>query len=181
MRKIPLTIETSNLTLRSLLPRDAELLRLWLKSPAILKAHSPGASFPEHFPLETFIFGPGETFSLQYAITVRDGMELIGLAGFYRIDWSLRTAEIGLFIGLPSFQGRGYGTETVRRLAKSAADDLDLDKLFAQILPDNIPARRCFEKAGFETADESTCTTLLDRDLTSRLFRGFHRERKTAS
>lgn len=148
-RNIPLTVEGPKIRLRKLLSADVDRLRQWLRDPSILAAHPAGATFPDTFPLETFVFGPGDLFSLQYAITTRGNDRLIGLAGLYLVNWTNGSAEVGLIIGEATERGSGYGTEVIGRLGRTAGQALGLNRLVARILASNQPARRCFARAGF--------------------------------
>jgi RimJ/RimL family protein N-acetyltransferase len=56
--------------------------------------------------------------------------------------------DMGLWIGR-DFHGRGYGTETVRLVARYAFERLQLAKLEATVFVGNMASRRCFEKCGF--------------------------------
>ena len=56
--------------------------------------------------------------------------------------------DMGLWIGR-DFHGRGYGTETVRLVARYAFERLQLAKLEATVFVGNVASRRVFEKCGF--------------------------------
>ncbi len=151
MRKIPLKIQTARLCLRKLVPEDSEPLLRWLKSLSASPMGVFDPALPESFPLETFVFDPGGTFSLQYAITILGTSKLIGLAGLYHIDGRKGVAEVGIVIGDPAYRGQGLGPETIRRLADIAGKELGLTTLFARVRPRNTRAEKCFEKVGFVT------------------------------
>lgn len=58
------------------------------------------------------------------------------------------SGEIGYWIGQP-FQGRGYGTETVKKLVSFAFRETELTRLFAGVFSNNSASMRVLEKAGF--------------------------------
>jgi ribosomal-protein-alanine N-acetyltransferase len=58
------------------------------------------------------------------------------------------TGTLGYWIGRP-FAGRGHGTEAVRAMVGHAFDDLNLHRVEAACVPDNLASRRVLEKAGF--------------------------------
>lgn len=58
------------------------------------------------------------------------------------------TGTLGYWIGRP-FAGRGHGTEAVRAMIGYAFDDLNLHRVEAACVPDNLASRRVLEKAGF--------------------------------
>jgi RimJ/RimL family protein N-acetyltransferase len=78
----------------------------------------------------------------------------IGAAGIKHIDGG--TGEVFLYIGEPSWRGRGAGSD-VLRLCQERALQLGLDQLTATILPANGQSVRAFEKAGY-TIDERGST-----------------------
>ena len=59
-----------------------------------------------------------------------------------------QTGTLGYWIGEP-FQGRGYTTEAVRLISRFAFSGLQLHRVEAACLPENIASRRVLEKAGF--------------------------------
>lgn len=58
------------------------------------------------------------------------------------------TGTLGYWIGWP-FAGRGHGTEAVRAMIGYAFDELNLHRVEAACVPDNLASRRVLEKAGF--------------------------------
>lgn len=58
------------------------------------------------------------------------------------------SVELGYSL-LPSFQGRGYGTELVQGLAAWAFADRSLDRILADTFPEFIASVRILEKNGF--------------------------------
>ena len=162
MRRIPLTIGTSELCLRKLTDYDVAPIRAWFLDDSNRAAHAGRAIDPGAFLLDTFLLGPGSSFSLQYGIVVENGSRLIGLAGIYAIDWTKETAEIGLMIGDMRYRGHGYGTKILHLLTEMAAHDLRIRMIFAQVLPGNIAASRCFQKSGFHPAGEGMWARRMD-------------------
>jgi ribosomal-protein-alanine N-acetyltransferase len=55
---------------------------------------------------------------------------------------------LGYWVGEP-FQGRGYITEAVKLISRFAFTQLNLHRVEAACLPENIASRRVLEKAGF--------------------------------
>lgn len=56
--------------------------------------------------------------------------------------------DIGLWLG-EMYQGRGYGTQTVRKLVEYGFEHLGLEKIEACVFTGNWASRRVFEKNGF--------------------------------
>ncbi len=78
-----------------------------------------------------------------------ESWKLIGTTGLMGIDWRDRNAELGILIGEKSYWDHGYGTETVRLLAKYGFDTLNLHRIFLRVFESNPRAIRAYEKAGF--------------------------------
>ena len=57
-------------------------------------------------------------------------------------------AELSLLVS-DRFQGRGLGTELVRRLLQVGRDE-NIDRIFGDILPENVQMQRICEKLGFK-------------------------------
>jgi RimJ/RimL family protein N-acetyltransferase len=87
--------------------------------------------------------GEIHNFTIIEAATVRP----IGSASI-RPDGQHFRADMGLWIGKP-FQGRGYGTQVVRRLIEYGFERLRLEKIDADVFVGNWASRRIFEKNGF--------------------------------
>ena len=85
------------------------------------------------------------------AIDIRDdnGWRLIGNTSFFNLEWTNRSAELGIFIGDKSLWNKGYGTETVCLLLRHGFEALNLHRIYLQVYSTNPRARRSYEKAGF--------------------------------
>lgn len=71
----------------------------------------------------------------------------IGMLSLFNI--ANKGAEVGIFIGEKTYWGRGYGTESLRRVLPYCFNNLGLKKVYLKVIPDNIRAIRCYEKVGF--------------------------------
>jgi len=108
--------------------------------------------------------GPASLAEFQRALTERAGQAArgeihnftiietvtgkpIGSASI-RPDAANFRGDIGLWIGKP-FQGKGYGTQTVRWLLVYGFEHLGLEKIEASVFVGNWASRRIFEKNGF--------------------------------
>ena len=81
------------------------------------------------------------------AFMLFDGDELVG-------DGDLRGicdggAELAFLIADPKQQGKGLGTKLALLLTTFGFRVLDLDTIFASVVPANVASRRVFEKLGF--------------------------------
>ena len=74
---------------------------------------------------------------------------LIGNCSFMDINWTVRSAEVGLFIGDKSCWNKGYGTEVMHLLLRLGFETLNLNRIFLRVDEANKGGIRAYEKAGF--------------------------------
>ncbi|WP_026575647.1 GNAT family N-acetyltransferase [Bacillus sp. UNC438CL73TsuS30] len=75
----------------------------------------------------------------------RENNTIIGDIGFKGKPNSENTVEVGYGI-IPSAQNKGYATEAVNEIIKWAFTNVDVDKVVAECLHDNIPSIKVLEK-----------------------------------
>ena len=85
----------------------------------------------------------------NYAIVLKEGDELLGNIGLMDVDPVDGTAEVGLFIGEASRQGKGYGTEALRLLCDYGFNVLRLSNIMLRTADFNGRAQACYRKVGF--------------------------------
>jgi RimJ/RimL family protein N-acetyltransferase len=74
--------------------------------------------------------------------------ELVGAIGLHRIDWTLRSFEIGYW-RKTGCEGRGFMTEAVRAMARMAFDALDARRVEIRMDDRNVASWQLAERAGF--------------------------------
>ena len=92
-----------------------------------------------------------------FGIEIREGepeegnerWRLVGNCSFMDINWTIRSAEVGLFIGEKSCWNKGYGTEVMRLLLQLGFETLNLNRIFLRVDEANKGGIRAYEKAGF--------------------------------
>ena len=77
----------------------------------------------------------------------REG-ELVGATGLHRIDWPLRSFEIGYW-RRTGCEGRGFMTEAVRAMARMAFDALGARRVEIRMDDRNVASWQLAERAGF--------------------------------
>jgi RimJ/RimL family protein N-acetyltransferase len=75
---------------------------------------------------------------------------VIGVIGLTGIDTTHRTAEIYIVIGQKEFWGKGVILEAERLLIDWAFNFLRLEKIWADVLPNNIASIITMKKLGFQ-------------------------------
>ena len=74
---------------------------------------------------------------------------LIGNCSFMDINWAVRSAEVGLFIGEKSCWNKGYGTDVMQTLLDLGFGTLNLNRIFLRVDEANKGGISAYEKAGF--------------------------------
>lgn len=133
---------------RTDLPRFVE----WLNDPDVrryLTMNLPVSQAGEEQWFDDMLKRPAD--EQPFAIEIHNGTDwqLIGNCGFMDIDHTVRSAEVGLFIGDKSCWNKGYGTEVMRLLVRIGFESLNLNRIFLRVDEDNLAGIRAYEKAGF--------------------------------
>lgn len=108
-----------------------------------------------HFPktieeLEDFVHKNSNSNSILFAICDLSDDKYIGNIKLGPIDWKNRKAEFGRFIGDVNSRGKGIGSETTRLILEYAFMDLNLHKVTAGCVSDNIASIKSNLKFGFK-------------------------------
>jgi [ribosomal protein S5]-alanine N-acetyltransferase len=142
--------------IRALLLDDVEsLLQLRLRNRAFLEPFEPLQS-DKHFTVEgqlEAIHRVDENWKsgvgFGFGIFLRDTNELIGrvnLSNVVRGAW--QSCTIGYFMDQASNR-KGYMTEAVRLACQFAFEEVDLHRVQAAVMPNNLASIRVVEKNGF--------------------------------
>lgn len=83
-----------------------------------------------------------------FAVAEKDGSRVIGTASYVSADEYFKTVEIGYSV-LSDLWNRGYGTEIANGLMGYAFDRMEVQRVFARVLPPNVASARVLEKLGF--------------------------------
>ena len=151
------TLETENLILRPFKDEDVDdyfgvldspEVRRWLHLPESLDrsdAWQQMAGFLGQWELR----GTG-----NWALEEKKSGQFVGRAGLHRPerhDWP--GVEVGWTLH-PDYWGRGYATEAGAAAVRYGFDELEVDKLFSCILPENYKSQTVAKRLGFEFLEE---------------------------
>lgn len=75
--------------------------------------------------------------------------KLIGNIGIMHINWTDRSAEIGVMIGEKDHWGRGFGTDAITLLLRYMFEELSIERVSLYCDEKNIRAQRSYQKCGF--------------------------------
>ncbi|WP_223700445.1 GNAT family N-acetyltransferase [Sutcliffiella deserti] len=148
MKPVP-TLLTERLQLRKLTLKDAETIFLYFSNPEMTRFYGM-EPFESRLEAEKFIKNFLDDYNMlfRWGIVEKDSNRLIGTCGFHAISEKHLRAEIGYEIDVP-FWGKGYATEAIKALIEYGMDTLKLQRIGANVYPENISSRRVLEKAGF--------------------------------
>ena len=124
----------------------------WLNDPEVCRYLSmslPVSQAGEELWFENMLKMPSEEQPLGIEIKEGEGWLLIGICSISKINWRIRSAEVGLFIGDKSKWNKGYGTEVMRLLLHHGFGTLNLNRIFMHVDSENKGGIRAYEKAGF--------------------------------
>ena len=91
---------------------------------------------------------------IQFIINDKGNGEDIGSVYFRDIDYELKTAEFGIFLGEERYAGRGYGSEATKLSLDYITKVKDLRTVSLRLLKDNERAHKAYEKCGFRLLDK---------------------------
>ena len=83
----------------------------------------------------------------DFALVEKDSGKMIGTCGFTRFNFSSYSAEIG-FVLNPKYWGYSIAPEASRRVIRFGFDTLELHRIEARYMENNIQSRRVMEKSG---------------------------------
>lgn len=151
-------LATERLTLRPFRAEDApslhRLINDWQVCRDLAAVPFPYARAEADRFIAEAAAGLSDGRSFHLAITGQEGgaESLVGGISMH-VDPQERVAEIGYWVGR-RFWGHGVASEAVRRLARWALANLDLDRLMADAATDNGASHAVLRKVGFRHVGE---------------------------
>ena len=138
--------------LRAIERRDLPLFVTWLNDPEVrhgLVLYLPLSMAEEEQWFENMLKSPANEHPLMIEAITEAGWAPLGNCGLFDIDWRIRQAEFGMFIGAKQYWNQGYGTDVVRLILRHGFQTLNLNRIFLRVYANNPRAQRAYEKAGF--------------------------------
>ena len=148
LKPVPM-IRTERLQLRSLTLKDSDIIFAYFSNPEMTRFYGM-EPFQSKLESDKFIkdFIDDYTTLYRWGIVEKSTGFLVGTCGFHAVSDKHRRAEIGYEIDLP-YWGKGYATEAIQGLVKFGFDSMELNRIGANVYPENIGSRKVLEKAGF--------------------------------
>ncbi|MBN1667868.1 MAG: GNAT family N-acetyltransferase [Anaerolineales bacterium] len=138
--------------LRAIERADLPRFVAWLNDPEVrrgLQMYLPLSQAEEEQWYEEMLTRPVDQHPLTIEVITEDGWVPIGNCGLFGIDWRVRQAEFGIFIGDRPSWNQGYGTDATRLMLQHAFETLNLNRIFLRVYENNPRAIRAYEKSGY--------------------------------
>ena len=84
-----------------------------------------------------------------FQVAIVDDGRIVGVLGFYRLDWQNRSTSVGYWIA-ESSQGQGTVTQATRALTDHAFRTWKLNRVEIRVAVDNVRSRAIPARLGFE-------------------------------
>ena len=85
-----------------------------------------------------------------FAVRLLENDELLGNIGFNSLDMVNRNGALGVLIGNPKHQRKGYGTEALKLILDYGFSFLNLRNISLNVFEYNKPAYNLYKKIGFK-------------------------------
>lgn len=144
-------IVTDRLLLRNYCEGDLENLHRLKSDPLVWKYSSNNSTNDvddTRIILENLIKKYSEGLNDFQALFLKNSDEYIGEAGILSLNKKSQRAVIGYNL-IPKFWGRGYATEITAALVKCLFEQLNVERVEALVIEENIASRKVLEKSGF--------------------------------
>lgn len=144
-------LETERLIIRQVRRSDAKELYELCRRPETSKyAHwSPHTSLYATKSYISYLLSLKRKHQLTgFVIVEKQSGKLIGTCSYVSIDEDYKTAEIGYCI-LKEYWGQGFAKEAVDSLLWYGFEEINLQRIYARVLPENIQSVRVLQKCGF--------------------------------
>jgi RimJ/RimL family protein N-acetyltransferase len=138
-----------NISLTAVSAEDADLLLKMINDPE-MESSIIGWSLPVSTEQQLLWLQNRDSIELstiRFIVKNCEGLS-VGVVSLSEIDWKNRSADINIKI-VKQCQGLGLGKQAVYALIKYSFEQLNLNRLEADILETNVPSRKIFEKCGF--------------------------------
>ena len=147
----PLLLITERLLLRDFVESDWQAVLDYQQDPLYLRYNewpSRTADEVRHF-VQMFLDQQQQTprIKFQFAVTLKSTGRLIGNCGVRRAPAAAREADIGYELN-SAYWGNGYATESARAVMRFGFTHMDLERITAWCVADNLASARVLEKLG---------------------------------
>ena len=147
--RIP-TLRTPRLCLRKILPSDLDAMHTYAKKEEVSRyllwsPHPTRDYTARYLQYLQDRYTAGDFY--DWAIVPNELGHMIGTCGFTRFDYTNNSAEVGYVLS-PDHHGKGYATEALLRVLSFGFHELNLHRIEAHYLENNLASRRVMERVG---------------------------------
>jgi len=146
------TFTTPRLLLRPLQPADAAAIFALRSNPQVSR-YTGYATWADMNLAEEFINRDLQAMEsgeyLRLGVVIRENADLIGTITLFHLDAQCRRAEIGYDMR-PDQWGKGYMNEALLRLLEFGYKDMLLNRIEADVDPDNLGSINTLKRLGFQ-------------------------------
>lgn len=141
-------IRGEKVNLRPVAPADLERMVAWSQDPQVCKFLD--GNYPQTLEEATEWLKRvlSDRHNKRWSV-LTEGGTLIGDIELDHITWRSGDAELRVCIGEKMFWNQGYGTDAVRTVVAHAFKEMGLKRVYLRVFAENVPAVRCYTKAGF--------------------------------
>ena len=142
------------MTLRELKKEDMEGMLEWMMDPDIRQNFRFSADKLDEKSVLTFIqnakilISPREGCTIHYAIADDENDEYLGTISLKEISTVNKNAEYAISLRKKA-QGKGIGAKATKEILRLAFEEYGLERVYLNVLSDNIRAIKLYEKCGF--------------------------------
>jgi len=144
-------LTTSRLLLRDFTLADVPALFAYQSDPRYLRYYPQDVTTLEWSQslVQRFVEAQSVTprHKFQFAVCLPDTGQLIGNCGIRKQSPEATAADIG-YEFKPDYWGHGYATEAARELLRFGFEELQLHRITAECIADNVASARVLEKIG---------------------------------
>jgi ribosomal-protein-alanine N-acetyltransferase len=144
-------LETERLLLRRLDESDADEVFALRGNPEIMKFIPRPLAKSREDALEHIAMIEDKIVNntgINWGITIKGSLKIIGIIGHYKIEPENHRAEIG-YMSFPESNGKGYMSEAIKAVLIYGFEEMNLHSVEAIIDPGNIGSERVLQKNGF--------------------------------
>lgn len=141
---------TEEFNLRELTRVDLQTINNWRNDPDIVT--SLGAPY-RYINIETdeewfATYQRNRTHQVRLIIANSEDLP-VGLINLIQIDWLVRSAELSIQIGEKAYWGKGLGKWATYKMVQHGFFNLNLNRIYLTVLPENQKAYKIYQKIGF--------------------------------
>ena len=138
--------------LRELSKEDLDCVNKWRNDPVIIANLGAPFRFVNKEVDEVWLDAYTKSRANNVRLSIIDKSTDLPVGAVYLlgIDWVSRSGEFAIWIGEIEAQGKGCGSFASKAMLNHAFNDLNLNRVFLTVLPDNKKALNLYERIGFQ-------------------------------